>query len=79
MTDEFRKIGRQFTLGVLDIFFILLCWLAIFLLVISYIKPIDDCDRTWYDRCDMRVVTDNKTGQQYLVTRGGGIIERKTK
>lgn len=36
----------------------------------------DDCDRTTWDRCGMRVLTDAKTGQQYLVTTGGGIVAR---
>lgn len=76
---EFRKLGRQFILGVFDVLFVLLCMTFIVLYTIQYFKPIDDCDRAWNDRCDMRVLTDNKTGQEYLVTRQGGIIERKTK
>jgi len=79
MTTEYRKMGREFIKGVLDILFFLLCISLIVLLPIQYFTPIDDCDRSWNDRCNMQVLTDNKTGQEYLVTRQGGIIERKEK
>jgi hypothetical protein len=39
--------------------------------------PKDDCDRSTWDRCNMRILTDAKTGQQYLETTGGGIIARQ--
>ncbi len=79
MINEYRKIGREFTKGVFDMILVFLFMAFIVLYTIQYFEPIDDCDRAWNDRCGMRVLTDNKTGQEYLVTRQGGIIERKTK
>lgn len=38
----------------------------------------DDCDASAWDRCGARVVTDARTGLQYLVGPGGGITPRLT-
>lgn len=38
----------------------------------------DDCDKSYFDRCGLKVVTDNKAGKQYLLLPYGGIIERET-
>jgi hypothetical protein len=73
-----RNFGRQLALGFIDV--AVLCVLIMFVvsLVLQTIMPTDDCDRGRFDRCGMRVLTDEKTGQQYLVTSKGGIIERKS-
>lgn len=69
----FRKQGFNFAMGVFD---------AIFLLLLPYIvwaiilRPMDDCDKSRWNRCGMEVHIDSKTGKEYLVTAGGGIIER---
>lgn len=39
---------------------------------------VDDCDRSAWDRCGAAIVTDAKTGLQYLRTTGGGITPRLT-
>ena len=70
-----RDIGRALAWGFLDVLFF--CF-AIGYCIAFIITPVDDCDRSRWDRCEMRVLTDNKTGIQYLVTSGGGIIERAT-
>lgn len=75
-----EKLGRDFTNGVVTA---LLLWCvkitfiyAIISLVFLAIKPIDDCDKSRWDRCGVKVVTDAKTGKQYLLTKQGNIIER---
>jgi len=71
-----RKLGRELALGFLDI--AVLCVFILFCvsLLLQAITPTDDCDRGRFDRCGMRVLTDEKTGTQYLETSKGGIIER---
>lgn len=72
-----RKLGREMALGFLDV--AASCVLVLFVVsfLLQAIMPTDDCDRGRFDRCGMSVLTDNKTGVQYLVTSDGGIIERK--
>jgi len=39
-------------------------------------KPVDDCDVSVSQRCGMAVLTDTRTGLQYLATSQGGITPR---
>lgn len=71
-----RDFGRQIMLGFLDVAATLLTIGFILCIFLSIIKPIDDCDRSKFDRCEMRILTDNKTGIEYLVTQSGDIIRR---
>lgn len=81
MTTEYngtaRNFGRQIALGFLDIAVLCVFVLFVVSLILQAIMPTDDCDRGRFDRCGLRVLTDAKTGVQYLVTNDGGIIERK--
>lgn len=56
--------------------FYILTFLVLGLLAWTGRSPVDDCDRSAQDLCDLRVHTDNLTGLQYLSTRGGGITPR---
>jgi len=76
MGKKFIKIGFFLAFGFLQVYTLVLVvsWaIGIFFI------PVDDCDKDRWNRCGMHVVTDNKTGKQYLITSGGGIIERATK
>lgn len=73
-----RQQGRMMMRGALDEVWRLFLFL-IFIIVINFaLTPPDDCDASFWHRCGMRILTDHKTGIQYLETRGGGLIERKT-
>ncbi len=72
-TDDARKLGFHFTLGVFQFLALAIVLGYVFDLVFV---PADDCDRSRFDRCGLKVVTDAKTGKQYLVSSGGGIVER---
>jgi hypothetical protein len=74
---EIEKIGYSFTKGVFRYLFYLFLLFMVTLVAINYLKPIDDCDIDKFNRCGVKVVTDNKTGKQYLLSPYGGIIERK--
>ena len=81
MTKEEKKhwqgVGFHFAWGVmLAVWLIAVTAFGISYLVNGLLRATDDCDRSSWDRCGMRVLTDAKTGQQYLVTTGGGIVPR---
>ena len=74
---SWRDAGYHFTWGVLGaIGTILLIVMAVQFAYNAFNIGTDDCDRSAWHRCGMRVLTDAKTGQQYLVTSGGGITPR---
>lgn len=75
MDKTIRKAGFHFARGVLECvcLFVIIGSVALFLFT-----PKDDCDKSYFDRCGMKVVTDSKTGKQYLLSPHGGIIERPT-
>lgn len=75
-TREIRQAGFHFCMGA--IYCLALC-LFIGMVINLLLRAADDCDRSWWDRCGMKVATDAKTGKQYLISPGGGIIERSTK
>lgn len=86
MTNENLKItakefGKEFASGFiqecLKCMFIFFAVLLILKAVSIYLVPVDDCDVDRYNRCGLKVVTDAKTGKQYLLSPHGGIIERK--
>lgn len=66
--DKVFKVGFHFCMGAL-------LALSVFAMVGSAISFVlhapDDCDKGWFSRCDMRVLTDNHTGLQYLSTKHG--------
>jgi hypothetical protein len=71
--DTAFRAGFHFTWGAM-------CCLGVMMLigtVATYLFTSgDDCDKSRWNRCGLEVVTDNKTGIQYLVTSHGGIIKR---
>lgn len=75
--SEFRKIGRELCKGVLDI---ICTWIVVGILLSLawsfFIQPVDDSDVSRYDRSGLKILTDNKTGQQYLTTSKGGLVVR---
>ena len=79
---KYRKIGNEFAAGALDsllyraltLFFMYL----IASLALSVIAPTDDSDFGRLNRSGFSIKTDALTGQEYLVTRQGGIIKRET-
>lgn len=76
MANSYRKIGQEFSKGVLDVVgFLIIIGIAIQLLWHA-IAPIDDSDFSRWNRSGVKIVTDAKSGQQYLVTPEGGIVER---
>jgi len=77
---DWRERGYQFTWGA----FTAAGGIVAFALVIQAIINLtgiwtDDCDRSAWHRCGMSVLTDAKTGRQYLTTTGGGIVARAPK
>ena len=68
------KAGFHFGAGVTLAVFTLLSAAS---LVSGLITPHDTCDGP-DQRCGMRVLTDHKTGLQYLETPGGGLYPRMT-
>jgi hypothetical protein len=76
---EIEKMGYSFTKGVFRFLMAFMASWLVVVLLIAFFTPVDDCDKDWWNRCGFKVHTDNKTGKQYLVTSGGGIIERATK
>ncbi|WP_331300330.1 hypothetical protein [Methylobacterium oryzae] len=74
---DVRRAGFHFALGILDAVCVVLVIGIVLSFLLSALMPPDDCDRGRFDRCGMKVLTDAKTGQEYLVTPEGGIIERK--
>jgi hypothetical protein len=75
--SEERKKGREFTKGVLDVLcgIVVAGWVLWFLLMIF--TPTDNSDKGRFDRSGVKIVTDAKTGVEYLAWPQGGIIERK--
>lgn len=74
-TGQVRKLGFHFALGFLECLGV--CLVVGYLLGLLLV-PADDCDRSRFDRCGLRIATDAKTGRQYLLAPGGGIVERAT-
>jgi hypothetical protein len=74
-----ETFGKKFILGCLYSLIQFLVGVVIVLAIYSYfIQPVDSCDESRWKRCGLKVVTDAGTGKQYLVSPGGGIIERAT-
>lgn len=73
-----RCFGRQLALGFLDIAALVMVCMFIAGIILTIAMPTDDSDFGKWDRSGVKIVTDAKTGQQYLVTPEGGIIERKS-
>ena len=86
MTREEKKhwqgVGYHIAIGVMTAAWVVVVASMVLAYLISgtgWVHPTDYCDRSTWDRCGMKVLTDAKTGQQYLETPGGGIIARATK
>lgn len=65
-------LGFEFTIGALLAFFLVM---GASQLISAWITPYDDCDGNG-ERCGMRVLTDHRTGLQYLQGQEGGLIPR---
>ena len=77
MSDkQIRRLGCQFMWGCIDACCTFFVFCVIAGVVWNYFTPLDDCDRDRWHRCDMTVLTDQKTGKQYLKA-GGGLVERE--
>lgn len=57
-------------------FYILLAWM---LLRILLGVGVDDSDASKWERSGMKILTDHKTGIQYLSDGKGGMVRRETK
>ena len=81
--EHLQRIGREVTRGALGHVFKMIWWVAIAILLTTWainyfgLSPADDCDKSVWERCGVKIVTDHKTGVQYLVTPDGGIILRE--
>lgn len=74
---DFREIGRQLLRGVVDELFRLFIIFAVAFFIISFIAPIDDSDKDWAHRSGFKILTDYKTGKQYLSDGKGGLVVRE--
>jgi hypothetical protein len=74
--DRYFNMGFHFTWGAIACVGVLM---VLGLVFGRMIQPVDDCDKNWWHRCGLEVVTDHKTGKQYLLSPHGGIIERGTR
>jgi len=72
-----REYGREFTKGCADVIIFILVIVAISNLIITLLSPTDDSDFGKFNRSGVAVITDAKTGKQYLVTPKGGIVMRQ--
>lgn len=79
-----RKIGALITFGVIDALVVLAVFTVIiltigtlFLNLIGY--NVNDCDLDKWKRCKMEILTDYKTGVQYLSDSKGGLVKRELK
>ena len=67
-------LGAQLAAGAI----LAIClWITATSMVEEWTTPRDDCDSP-SERCGMKVLTDHKTGLQYLKAPGGGITPRLT-
>lgn len=75
---RWRAAGRQMMKGALDEVANVCLAIIIFLIAYQWLaEPVDDCDRSAWDRCGAKVITDHKTGVQYLEGEDGGLIVRE--
>ena len=80
-----RTFGYNFATGAVRCIVEYLLWLlCIFIAIWAVVglvqgHPNDDCDASYWQPCGLKVVTDHKTGIQYLVSPNGGIIRRERK
>jgi len=76
--DEQRHLwherGYHTTLGVISALWPALTAVVLISLAVS-IAP-DDCDSSFWHRCGMNVLTDHKTGVQYLESKHG-LVKRE--
>lgn len=73
---NYRLIAEQITLGIIDGACKFLLGVVIIAGIWNYVMPIDDCDKSRWDRCGLKVIKDQKTGKEYLLSPGGQIIKR---
>lgn len=75
---EWREQGFQMGVGVITAGCLVILFAALLSLGARLIGASgDDCDKSAWSVCGMQVRTDAKTGHQYLVTSGGGIVRRE--
>lgn len=72
-----REYGREFAKGCADVVIFILFILALSSAIINMLFPADDSDFGKFNRSGVDVITDAKTGKQYLVTPKGGIVARQ--
>lgn len=82
--ENARRIAREVLAGVIDICIALIIILFIGWFVVSGVRNlmgwgVDDCDQSAWTRCNMTVLTDYKTGVEYLSDSKGGLVKRETK
>lgn len=76
---RYIEIGEAIGLGLLRIGAISAFCVVLAGYVLGKLFNHDDCDQSFWIQCGMTVVTDAKTGQQYLLSPHGGIIQRAEK
>ena len=79
---HWQQVGYHVAIGVMTAgWVVIVAGMVIAYLIagLGWFQPTDDCDRSTWDRCGMRVLTDAKTGHQYLETPSGGLIARQSR
>ncbi len=71
-----REKAKQWVYGIVEA---IVPYMILGYALIYFLTPVDDCDKSRWERCNMKILTDYKTGKQYLTTANGGIIERGAK
>jgi len=57
----------------------LLAWLFLYSMFCLLTNPMDDSDTSFFNRSDLKVHVDAKTGIEYLSDGNGGLIRRELK
>ena len=72
-----REYGREFAKGCADVIIFILFIVALTNVILNLIFPADDSDFGKSNRTEVEIITDAKTGHQYLATQKGGIVIRQ--
>ena len=76
--DSFIAVGRDFGYGLISAasWTITICWIVVAAWTHFFPAAFDDSDLDKDTRSGVSIVTDYKTGLQYLATPNGGIVQR---
>lgn len=79
--DQHVRFGFRFTIGAAVAVAVLAVALSLSGIVHAIVRntlglSVDDCDRSAWERCGVKVITDNLSGLQYLMSPQGGLTPR---